>query len=244
MAAFHRWNRESNGEALNLFGRAIALDCDFAAAYARAAACYARRKTGGWVTNRTLEVAEAERLARRAGELARDDAVALTSAGMALAYVVGDLDAGTAFIERALALNPNMAWAWFCGGWVKVWSGEPDVAIERLTRAIALSPNDPQIFNMHSSLAAAHFFAGRNDQALRWARLALREQPELTSAASIAAAAAALAGDEREARNAVAALRLLEPTLRVTTLHEYWPLRRAEDLALWAEGLRSAGLPE
>jgi adenylate cyclase len=244
MAAFHRWNRQSNREALALFGKAIALDPDFAAAHARAAACYARRKTGGWVTDPAFEIAEAERFARRAGELARDDAVALTSAGITLAYVVGDLDAGGAFVERALALNPNMAWAWFCGGWVKVWSGEPDAAIERLARAIELSPNDPQIFNMHSSLAAAHFFAGRNNEALNWARLALREQPDLTGAASIAAAAAALAGDGHAARRAVAELRRLDPKFQIATLGEHWPLRRAEDLALWGEGLRRAGLPE
>ena len=68
------------------------------------------------------EIAEAGRLARRAAELGRDDAVALGGAGMALAYVVGDLDDGAALIDRALALNPNFAWAWLFSGWIKVWS--------------------------------------------------------------------------------------------------------------------------
>ena len=63
------------------------------------------------MTDRAQEIAEAERLARRAVELGKDDAVALCYGGFALAYVVGELDDGAAFIDRALALNPNLAWA-------------------------------------------------------------------------------------------------------------------------------------
>src|SRR4030095_12487888 len=61
MAAFHPWTREGNNEALRLLYRAIELAPDFAAAYGMAARCYARRKTGGWVTDRAQEIAEAER---------------------------------------------------------------------------------------------------------------------------------------------------------------------------------------
>jgi hypothetical protein len=44
--------------------------------------------------------------------LGRDDALALCTAGLALAFVVGDPNDGLALIDRALALNPNLAWAW------------------------------------------------------------------------------------------------------------------------------------
>ena len=70
-----------------------------------------------------------------------------TSAGIALAFVVGDLDDGAAYIDRALVLNPNLAWAWLFSGWVKVWLGEPEVAIEHEARAMRLSPHDPLIFS-------------------------------------------------------------------------------------------------
>jgi adenylate cyclase len=244
MAAFHRWNRESNGEALAQFYKAIELDPGFALAHARAAGCYARRKSAGWVSDRDHDMSEAERLARRAGELGRDDAAVLTSAGMALAFVVGDLDGGGAFVERALALNPNMAWAWFCGGWIKVWLGEHETAIARHERAMRLSPHDPQSFNMHASIGAAHFFAGRNDEALRWAGISLGEQPQSVNAASVKAAAAAFVGDEPSARAAMLQLRRLAPALRLSNLADHWPLRRQEDIDRWTEGLRRAGLPE
>jgi hypothetical protein len=50
--------------------------------------------------------------------LGRNDAVALCTASIALAYVVGDLDDAEALSDRALVLNPNLALAWLFGGWV------------------------------------------------------------------------------------------------------------------------------
>src|SRR5262249_36584884 len=118
MACVHRWSRAANSEALQLFYRAIELDPGFASAYGMAARCYCQRKASAWVTDRAHEVTEAARLAARATELGRDDAVALGMAGYALAYVVGDLDDGAALIDRALRLDPNMAVAWLFGGWI------------------------------------------------------------------------------------------------------------------------------
>ena len=91
--------REAVDEALRLFNKSIERDPDFALAYARAAFCYVYRMTNHWMIDRTQEVAEAGRLARRAVDLGRDDAVALSYGGFVLALVVGDLDDGSAFVE-------------------------------------------------------------------------------------------------------------------------------------------------
>jgi hypothetical protein len=60
----------------------------------------------------------------------------------------------------------------------------------------------------------------------------------------ILAATNALGGQLTEAQEAMARLRRLTPALRVSNLNEVFPLRRPEDLAKFAEGLRRAGLPE
>jgi len=244
IACVHRWSREGSTEALRLFNKAIELDSDFAAAYGMAARCYSQRKVSGWMTDRPKEAAEAERLARQAAELGRDDPIALCAAGMALAYVVGDLDEGAALIDRALFLNPNLAWAWLFSGWVRVWLGQPEVAIEHEAKAMRLSPHDSAFFNMQAATALAHFFAGRYVEALSWVERAIRAQPNHIIALCTAAATSALLGRNGEAKTALVRLRQLDPALRISNLEEVIPIRQPEHFAIWAEGLRKAGLPE
>jgi hypothetical protein len=69
--------------------------------------------------------------------------------------------------------------------------------------------------------------------------------PDFQPGLRIAAASNAMAGRPEQARKAVARLRQLNPKLRVSTLKNVrGPYRRAEDLSLYEEGLRQAGLPE
>ena len=244
LAVVHEWNREANEEALRLFYRAIDLDPDFAAAYGMAARCYSQRKANVWMVDAARETAEAVRLARRAAELGRDDALALCTAGIGLAYGAGELDDGEALIDQALVLNSNLAWAWIFSGWVKVWQGEPEAAIEQITRAMRLSPQDPYIFGMHAGIACAHLIAGRYTEALSWARAAIRERPNMLMANCVTAASAALAGETVEAEQAIDRLRQLDPKLRISNLQNVIPSRRPEDFTKWTDGLRRAGLPE
>ena len=59
-----------------------------------------------------------------------------------------------------------------------------------------------------------------------------------------AAMSHALAGRMEQAHKPMALLRQIDPELRVSNLTELTPLRRPEDVARHAEGLRKAGLPE
>ena len=153
MAAFYQFTKPGNEEALVLLARAIELDPDFAAAYGMSARCYMQRKGFGWVGDRDREVAETARMARRAVDLGRDDAVALCTAGFALAIVVGALDEGVALIDNGLALNPNLGWAWHFIALARAFLGQPEIAIEHAARAIRYSPQDPQIFAMQTAAA-------------------------------------------------------------------------------------------
>jgi TolB-like protein/DNA-binding SARP family transcriptional activator/Tfp pilus assembly protein PilF len=244
-AALHEGSAQGHREALQLFYRAIELDPDFASAYGMAAYSYCHRKTNGWMADREEEIAETARLARRAVELDKDDAAALSCGGFALAYVVGELDAGVAFIDRALLLNPNLASAWIVSGWVRVWLGEPEVAIEHLARATRLSPLDPLTNRTRTTTAHAHFFAGRYEEAASWAAMALREWPDYQTALRIAAASYALAGRREDAQSARERLQKLDPQLRISNLEdELGPYHRTQDVIRYVEGLRAAGLPD
>jgi adenylate cyclase len=237
-------NRQAIDEALRLFNRAIELDPDFASAYGRAAFCYSIAKTNGWISVTPSEIAEVKRLAQRAVELGKDDALALASSGHALVFVVRDLEVGAALVDRALVLNSNLAEAWYYGGWAKIWLGEPEPAIERFARAMRLSPLDPRMSHMRAGTAQAQFLLGRYDEAVSWAAVALQDDPDLQFGLRIAAASNAMAGRPEQVHKAVARLRQLNPALRVSTLKDVLGPWRAEDLLRLEEGLRRAGLPE
>ena len=244
MTHLNQGTREAVGEGLPLFYKAIELDPDFASAYAMAAWCHVWRKVNGWMTERTREIAEGARLARRAVELGKDDAVALTRGGHALAHFGGDLDTSVAFVDRALALDPNLAAAWFLGGFLRTERGDPDQAIEFFTRAMRFSPLDPEMFRMQAGMALAHLFAGRFESASSWAEKAYRDLPSFLLVVAIIAASHALAGRMDDAKRAMQHVRRLDPTLRMSNFKDWIPIRRPEHLATFAEGLRRAGLPE
>ena len=222
MANFHQGTREAIGEALPLFHKAIELDPDFASAYGMAAWCHFWRKINGWMTDHAQEVAEGARLARRAVELGRDDAVALTRGGHALGHFGGDLDGGIALLDRALVLNPNLAAAWYPRRLpANFAAANTTSAIEHFAHAMRLSPLDPEMFRMQAGMAMAHLFAGRFDAASSWAEKAFRRLPSFLLVVGIIAASHALAGRTDEAQRAMQHLRELDPTLRISNLADW-----------------------
>ena len=244
MANLHFGTREALDEALRLLYKAIELDSEYAPAYGMAAWCHLWRKINGWMNDRAREMAEGTRLALRAIELGKDDAVALTRAGSALSHLAGDLDGSVALLDRATVLNPNLAAAWFLGGFVRLWRGDPDGAIAHITQAMRLSPLDPEMYRMQAGMAAAHLFAKRFDDASSWAAKSFRDLPTFLIVEAFIAASHALAGRTDKARRAMQHLRQLDPALRISNLTDYLPIRRPQDLAILSDGLRKAGLPE
>jgi tetratricopeptide (TPR) repeat protein len=233
----------ANEEALRLYYKAIELDPDFSTAYAAASVCFTSRIGFDWIVDREKETAEGRRLARRAVQLDKDDASALCVAGLALAGGA-ELDDGAAFLDRALFINPNLAMGWSASGWVNVWLGEPELAIERFAHAIRLSPIAPFTFFMQEGMAHAHFFAGRHDEAVSWAKMALRELPDSHGGLRIAAASCALAGRYEEARRLTARLLEIDPALRSSLLQNVLgPYRHPEHPEKYANALRKAGVP-
>jgi TolB-like protein/Flp pilus assembly protein TadD len=245
MASFHLHNRDSLLEAVRLFVRATELDPNYASPYGMASWSGALRNSFGWMVDRESEIADAVRLARRAVAVGKDDPTALWSGGLSLAYLGNEVEAGAAYVDRALVLNQNLAASWNASGWVRMYLGESASAIEHFDRAMRLSPLDPLTYFFSTGMAFAHAFAGRYDEAISWATKALHEQPNWATALRVAAIANALSDRMVEARAAMACLREVDPALRLGNVDRVAPrLRRAEDRVRFIESLRKAGLPE
>jgi adenylate cyclase len=160
-----------------------------------------------------------------------------------LATLAGELESGIAYADRAIVLNPNLALAWSVSGWGRAYLGEHADAIVRLERAIRLSPFDLIAHHFYTGMGWAHLFEGRYDEAATWARKAALERPDWAPTARVETIALALSGRIVEAREALGRMLAITPDVRLSNLVlTSW--RRAEDRALYVEGLRRAGLPE
>ena len=106
-------------------------------------------------------------LAREAASLDSNDPMVLTVLSAAYA-IVGQFDLALTAIEKALALDPNSAWAWLRSGWANHYADNPDKAIEHFHRAMRLSALDPMHFNALVGIGATYFVRNQYDEAIRW----------------------------------------------------------------------------
>src|SRR5215218_5434111 len=202
------WSQEPDviAEGLRLAEQAIRLDPSYALPKALAAWCYAQ----GVVYMRTAVPGEdkqkAFRLAQDAASLDNNDPLVLTVLSAAYA-LVGQFGLGLAAVEKAVAIDPNSAWAWTRSGYLHVYTQCPDRAIEHFRRAIRLSPLDPMHYNALFGIGAAHFAKGDYSEAVKWVERALSEKPSALWAYRLLATAYANVGRLEEARWAASKLR-------------------------------------
>jgi TolB-like protein/class 3 adenylate cyclase len=244
MAYSYMLTKDAQDEALRLFYRSIELDPAFSTPYGMAARCYAFRKVQGWIADDTREEAETRRLGLRLAAIGQDDALALCSAGYALLWVCHDFDVGTAMIDQALSINQNLAAGWIARASVSLYLGQFEAALEEFGRALRLNPKDSEIYRPKTGIGAVHFLQGRNEEALEWAARALAHQQGWRTAILLSAAANAFLGNVEDSRKFIDRVLQLDPGMRISSLKVYLPFRRPQDIEVWTEGLRLAGLPE
>jgi len=238
---WHRWTQEGNAKALQLFRAAMEKDREFSTAYGLAVSCYVLAKGNGWAAD--FEEEEVSRLVSRAVEIGMDDPVALCWAGHAHAYFFNDVERALVLVDRALELDVNLAVAWQRSGWVRAFAGDSEGAIESLNQAIRLNPRDPLVFLTQSAMAFAHFIAGRDDDAVNWAAMALRVKPGWLPALRVAIVCNALRGQLAEAHRALELYSRIDPQVSAASFGRY-PLSRDMDRQRLILGIRKAGVPE
>lgn len=241
----HLWGRrkDANDQAIELLRQAIAIDPTYGRAHTLLAWCYASKVAYLWTEQPERELKQALAAVEVAGSIS-DDPTALTAAGAAMS-ICGDQERATTFIEKALTLDPNNAWAWTRFGWIAIYKGEARLATERFQRAMTLSPMDPLAFNMRIGIAASMAMAGSLSQAIVIARELMASHPDVIMLYRFHAAWSAMNGDLESAHWAAQKLLAVQPGF---TIERYRSLPFFRHLPKWAdqvaEGLRLAGLPE
>ena len=140
-----------------------------------------------------------------------------------------------ALVDSALTLNPNYARGWHISGTLRLWAGQPDIAIEHAEASLRLSPR-ARIGSSLLLIGAAHFFSRRFDEAVPKLLLAIQEDPSDPTSYRDLAACYAHMGRLDAAREIITQLRAITPDV----IHDARYLRNADHRELFLSGLRLA----
>ena len=227
--------KERYVQGLETLRRAIARDPGYGPALALAGHCHLALDAAGWTNDVATNRHEGVQLARRALRAAGDDPGVLGNVAYVLAYFGEDITAAMALIDRSLELNPSFASGWARSGWLRLWAGQPDVAIEHLGTSMRLNPRD-RMADLLLGIGVGHFFARRFDQAEAALLLSLEEIPEWVPTYRFLASCRAHMGQLDEAREIINRLRAMTPVVVPSAMH--W--RNPEHRELYLSGLRLA----
>src|SRR5215469_11754167 len=222
-------------EALRLLEQAIARDPDYGPALAYAAVSCSRLCLDGSSTDPEGDSRRGADFARRALHVAGDDPDTMVNVALALCYFGEDVGAMIALVDRALALNPNFARGWHIGAILRLFAGQPDLAIEHVETALRLSPG-ARVGTTLTVIGQAHFLARRFDEAVPKLVLAIQEDPSFPVPYRYLAACYAHMERLLEAREILGRLRTISSVVIPDADH----LRGIEHRELFLSGLRLA----
>lgn len=172
----YAYTRDGRNRALELLGKALAVDPNYAEAHGLAAWCHIQRI---WTESPdlTADLSDAAAHARAVMRIPTDDASTLAFAANAYARAARDYETALQMIDHALAHNPSNAHALAVGSVVSAWAGRWEQAIDLAERALRCSPFDPTRHLAFAATARARLFQGNAEAALVAARNAVHASP-------------------------------------------------------------------
>jgi TolB-like protein/class 3 adenylate cyclase len=242
--------RDRYEETARLYRRAIALDPNYAVAYALLARALWLPIAFQWTEPSEGDLVECVDLARTAISLGQAEPETLGLAAHIIAFPGGELVEGIAVIDRALAQNPNSVDVLAASGMLRAFLGDTVTAFRHLKEAERLSPAGVRVVNKSFGFCLTSFVDGDYAKAADWAAQDLRERSINVEALRYRTAALALLGRLDEAGQMVNRLLAANPEITISRCRRHIevtmknPFKRAGVVEAYYEGLRRAGLPE
>ena len=239
----YEFGKESNAAAQDLFRRAIKMDPNFGAAYARLSYALVISTIYFEADQTSGLLDEALELARKATRIDDQDAIAQFALGR-VHLARGEYERSLVALETATKLNPTMAQA-FCGlGDSLAYAGRLKESVSQFEEAVRLSPNDPYRWAFLMYGAIAHLFMKEFEKAADWGGQATRVPNSHYWANAVQVAALGHLGRDDEAEKAKHELLRLNPNFTCSFAEErLFYLRIDEQRELYIDGLKKAGVP-
>jgi adenylate cyclase len=227
--------KNSIDRALDLLGQAIERDPHYGPALAWAAHCHRWLEMSGCTADPEAARRTSIELARQALRSAPDDAHVLGLVALAFGYFGEDMDISLGLIDRCLTLNPSLAHGWYWSGLLRVFAGQPDLALKHFETYLGLSPRDRGMVYLNG-IGEAHFFAHRFDDAAANLLASLELAPTFPVTYRVLASCYAHMGRIDEARQLIGRLRAITPAVMEPATR----YRNPELRELFLSGLRMA----
>ena len=242
---FWSLRQDDNDHAAALLDDALRLDPDFVPAMALRAWVHAQQVTYMWSRDPAGERALALALAERAAGMVGDHAPSLTAIAGTYIQAGDDLPLAQTYLDRALALDPNNAWAWIRQGWLHQYVAEIEPALAAFDHAERLSPLDPFLHQITFGRAAVHYrFSEDPTEGLAMIEDGLRRHPGVLWPLRMVAAANIRLGNIERAQDAAQRLLAALPHLTISYLKVTLPPIAMHFNDGYFEDLARAGIPE
>lgn len=226
---------EVNQQARMLFAQACELEPDYGRSYAALSRTFNIEWRYNWTTDHQGALKQALNLAQRAVICDPTDARGFGEMGLAHLYLRQHDDALAAY-EHAIQLNPNDADLLAFTGDCLAYLRQGDRAVELIERAIRLNPLHPDSYLWF--MGDAYFHQGAYGRVIE----TLNRMQDRSEGHRLLAASHALLGQMDEARHHADEVLRVHPNFTIEHWRTVPPLKHVEDMDVFADGLRMAGL--
>ena len=233
-------NPEDRIRARQMFEEAIALDPEYANAYAGLAAIYNNAAWFGPVESRRKSKEQALSMIQKALTIDGTNYFARIVLGTEHYRNVQHEKAIEEF-KTVIELHPNLPAGHSFLGLALLHSGKPEEAVTYLKKAIRLNPMEPESTGM---LGAAYRTMGRYEESIQACKENLLFRPRHEKMLINLAASYAALGREEEARAEVKKVLQIDPNMTIEKQTRQDPYKDPADNERFADLMRKAGLPD
>jgi DNA-binding winged helix-turn-helix (wHTH) protein/TolB-like protein len=231
--------KSANEAAQKLYRKSIALDPQFARAYAGLALTYAAEYRNHWTTDRKGALANALRFA----EIALEISDTLPEQHWVIAYVRTQQrqhDLAQKSLERALAFDPDFADAYALMAGSHTYTGSPEKSVPLLRQAMRIRPRAGYLYFV--LLGRAYYFLSDCPQAEINLNEALKRNPANLEARLYRTACLAGKGKSEDAEWEKQEIISIYPSFTIAQWLSTYPMTATNQLDRLAADLRLAGL--
>lgn len=243
LSELYRANPNGYARARDLLTRAVSLDRGYGSAHAYLAWTINFQLAEKSSTNPEADIKAAIAQSRMAVEIDPEDAMSLAVRGHIMGLHEQQPMRAVEMMNEALILNPNLPLAWGLSATNLAYAGNVAEARSRLMNVWKLTPYDPLNFFYHAAGGLVEFVAGEYEEAIRYLERARQAKPQFVAALRILAAAQAMVGLDKEARETGQELLKADPSFSIHGFVSWYPLQSGKARENLAMGLSVADLP-